>query len=433
MNSFDNLSQLVKRLQDLGATQILAKPLSENDNSKQQIYLGGSFEALAFLPHGEMVAERTTKDETLKAPVSFFWVTTDTIEQAPGTQIILYPKYPEVRLSGFIRGCGIAPGKLLQPTPKHSRKGSDGRVLFFGITPDRMVLASLAPSESPLAEEVLAGWVPNNRSSLFIEIPLDLRRDSRSALLEALCEIHLRGCIPSSKLNARGELMHYAARNGAGYTLEAMLGIRPNGDAQPDYLGWEIKASSRDRITLMTPEPRGGLYGEKGTEAFVRKYGYLDPIKNRFYFTGIHAMDRRAARTGLTLKLDGFDPLTGRITDAEGSIALVEDSDVVAASWSFATLLTHWNRKHASAAYVKYEKCDDPLQYRFLSPVYLAENTDFEMFLRAVSAGYVFLDPGSKVENANGRSVTKARNQFRVTFRNLGGLYRSFKAVALTP
>jgi hypothetical protein len=54
-----------------------------------------------------------------------------------------------------------------------------------------------------------------------------------------------------------------------------MLGISPNGRSEPDYLGWELKAYSGSRITLMTPEPNGGLYGEKGVAEFLRTYGYL--------------------------------------------------------------------------------------------------------------------------------------------------------------
>ena len=36
-------------------------------------------------------------------------------------------------------------------------------------------------------------------------------------------------------------------------------------------MGWEMKAYSGDRITLMTPEPDGGMYGENGVKVFVRK------------------------------------------------------------------------------------------------------------------------------------------------------------------
>ncbi len=46
MDVFDTLAALVSRFDALGATRIFFKPLAENDNSKQQVYLGGSFEVL---------------------------------------------------------------------------------------------------------------------------------------------------------------------------------------------------------------------------------------------------------------------------------------------------------------------------------------------------------------------------------------------------
>jgi cobyrinic acid a,c-diamide synthase len=42
---FENYSQLTDLLARSGVTRVIFKPLAENDNSKQQIYLGGSFEA----------------------------------------------------------------------------------------------------------------------------------------------------------------------------------------------------------------------------------------------------------------------------------------------------------------------------------------------------------------------------------------------------
>src|SRR3546814_14536668 len=77
----------------------------------------------------------------------------------------------------------------------------------------------------------------------------------------------------------------YAARNGGGYTLEAELGITPNGYAEPDFMGWEIKqygvrdfVSFRPKypVTLMTPEPTGGVYRTEGVAAFMRRFGYTD-------------------------------------------------------------------------------------------------------------------------------------------------------------
>ena len=59
-------------------------------------------------------------------------------------------------MSGFVRGCRTAPAKFLQPIPKESRKfnnGPDGRILFFGVSPEGMVYVYLAVAGSAVASE----------------------------------------------------------------------------------------------------------------------------------------------------------------------------------------------------------------------------------------------------------------------------------------
>jgi hypothetical protein len=131
--SFQNAGQLLARFREPGAEQVFCKHLSENDNSKQQIYLGGSFEALSFFPHGEITVHVELKLPNFKASLNLFWVGAETVERAPGTQLILYPKYPEVRLSGFLSGCKTAPAEHLRQIPREERRGTDGRVLILGI------------------------------------------------------------------------------------------------------------------------------------------------------------------------------------------------------------------------------------------------------------------------------------------------------------
>jgi hypothetical protein len=67
------------------------------------------------------------------------------------------------------------------------------------------------------------------------------------------------------------------------------------------------RPDSGTAITLMTPEPTGGFYKERGVEAFIRKFGY--PDKNdrpdRLNFGGIHRAGERQPSTGLTLRLTG--------------------------------------------------------------------------------------------------------------------------------
>ncbi len=88
------------------------------------------------------------------------------------------------------------------------------------------------------------------------------------------------------KLGRNGLKEPYSARNGGGYTLEAELGIRPNGDAEPDFMGWEVKQygvanfikfAPKSPVTLMTPEPTGGIYRDAGVTAFyLKRFGYPD-------------------------------------------------------------------------------------------------------------------------------------------------------------
>lgn len=67
--------------------------------------------------------------------------------------------------------------------------------------------------------------------------------------------------------------------------LEAELGIAPNGYAEPDFMGWEVKQYSvrdfvhfrpKSPVTLMTPEPTGGIYQNEGVAEFLKRLGYPD-------------------------------------------------------------------------------------------------------------------------------------------------------------
>lgn len=434
--SLSNIDSLIQAMRSLGAINILCKPLAENDNTKQQIYLGGSFEILKQLPFSEMRTEPGVKRQNFKASLNFFWINENLqVEQANGAQLILYPDYPEIRLSGFLRGCSIAPSDLLQPVPKESRlhnNGTDGRHLFLGVTADRRVLAYLSPSGSVVSAEISkkiqAGHCQLSGVLYFITNTSQV--DSRSILLARLREIHREGWHQSKRLNKQGMPIPYAALNGGGYTLEALLGIKPNGEAAPDFMGWEIKAYSRSRITLMTPEPDSGYYGENGVEAFVRKYGRQLP-DDVLYFTGSHKVGIPCIGSGQTLLLDGFDANSGKIVDVNGGIHLTDANGNLSARWTFNGLITHWSRKHAAAAYVPYDKAPAvPPEYQYKSPVLLGEETEFSLFLSAMERGDVIFDPASKVEHASTPSSrVKARSQFRVALKKLPNLYKKFEAV----
>ena len=433
---FNSITELTSRFSELGAVNVFCKPLAENDNSKQQIYLGGSFEVVQILPFSSVEVTPNGKKGTYKAKLDFLWIGRDFVEKALGAQLILYPQYPEVRLSGFLRGCRHAPSELLRPVLAEQRKfnnGHDGRVLFLAVTNDGQTLAYLSAADSAISYEFRLGVLENKfrQQSVFYQLPID-GLDSKIILLRELARIRDYGWQPSIRLNRAGEVIPYKARNGGGYTLEALLGIIPNGRAEPDFLGWEMKAYSRDRITLMTPEPNGGDYAEFGVKAFVRKYG-KPTDDDTLYFTGTHRVNFRSDKTGLTLNVRGFNLTKKTIEDVTGAVELLTDDGLCAAAWSFADLMVSWNKKHAQAAYVKYEaeknKEVDPA-YLYQSPVLLGEGTDFNKYMLALSSGLVVFDPGSKVMNASKqKSTVKARSQFRIPLKKLSNLYQKFGPV----
>jgi hypothetical protein len=434
---FNDIESLLKRFQQMQAIKVFCKPLAENDNSKQQIYLGGSLDVVQMFPSTDIESDDSGAQGIYKIKLDFFWVDENSSEQAKGAQLILYPQYPEVRLSGFLRGCRDAPNEIMRPVPKELRRSNnsaDGRVLFFGITADGRTLAYAASRESAIAREFESKQTSGafSRENLFYVLPLHGQKSSREVLLEALSAIVLAGRHTSRRLDATGQIIPYRASNGGGYTLEALLKIIPNGRAEPDFLGWEIKSFKKSSITLMTPEPNGGFYAQERVESFVRRFGH--PTENdTLYFTGMHRVGERSQTTGLHLHLRGFNSSKQIITDVNGAVELLTDAGDCAASWGFSKLMASWNKKHSQAAYVRYAMTSGEIpEYSYLSPVGLGEGTSFAHYLNALHAGKVVYDPASKVVNASSEKATvKARSQFRIAYAHLPILYERFEKVPL--
>ena len=431
-----SLSDILAIWRQRGATRFFAKKLAPNDNSKNQIYLGGDFSALGLLPHGDVHTDDSdlagSVRDRAKASLRFFWYLPEGFSEAPNAQLILYPKYPEVRLSGLLQDCANAPSDLI-------RSRDEGRVLLFGVHPDKTIFGFVCAADHAVAKEI-AQIAELEMLGVFILLTGygTLRTDTKAALIAKLRSIHLEGWIPSQKLSAASIAEPYAARNGGGYTLESKLGIRPNGLAEPDYLGWEIKQFgvgslakpvAKSQITLMTPEPVRGVYRSEGPEAFVRRFGYPDRsgTPDRINFGGIYSVGKTAnAATGLALELDGFNRDTGKIEDMTGAIRLVTETGEEAAAWTFTGLIDHWNRKHARAAYVPSVMQLLPLAYQFGSRVSLFENTDFLKFIAAIDKGIIVYDPALKLENASSaKPALKRRSQFRIKRTALAMLYET--------
>lgn len=430
-----SLRQLREAMEQHGVTQLLLKELAANDNSKNQPYLGGNLEILNLLPMGEIKDETSAKtgESRLKAPLPLHWLRSDgSLTPAPSTQIILYPQYPEIRMSGFLKGTQGGPNELM--TIRQA-----GRMLFLGITSDRRIIGWVTAPDSPVAREVKS-LGDLKRTGVFQHVPIGTADTSRARLIQQLLAIHQMGWIASQRLDAAGAFCPCNGSNCGGYTLEAHLGVIPNGKAEPDFEGWEIKGHSvtdflrpgSGNLTMMTPEPTGGLYKQQGPEAFVRKYGYADQsgIVDRLNFSSPHRYGLRNEKTGLTLQFIGYDVEKNSITDPKGGFTLADDNGNEAATWHFAGLIQHWNRKHAKAAYVPYKARKDPAQeYSYGGIVRLAEDTDFLRFLKAMAERIVVYDPGIKLEGAGSSKPTvKRRSQFRVRSGEIGALYSRLEA-----
>ncbi len=446
-----NLANLVDLFAKAGVTRLYAKELAENDNSKNQIYFAGSVEALNAFPSYQIFASNTKKGPTFKAHINFGWLqSSGEIAHAPNAKLILYSQYPEVRFSGFIQGCDSAPSKLLMDRGRArkatdaDRKNLEGRILFVGTTNDRKVVGFLVSGTSEIARE----FQRTEFESAFvvfksIKLPQKANAsDARSALIAELTRIGKKGWIASKQLAQSGEIRPCNAQNCGGFTLEAELGIPKNSESVPDFRGWEVKqhkVSNFERltggaITLMTPEPTGGLYKEQGVESFIREYGYPDKHgrPSRLNFGGVHKIGVLQNLTNLTMQAIGYDSDNRTITDADGCFALVDEAGNSAATWAFASMFEHWSRKHANAAYVpSMSDVTNGRKYQFGNKIRLASGTDSLKFIDAFASGAIFYDPGIKLENMDTRPQIKRRSQFRVKSADIGVLYNSLDTVTL--
>ena len=94
-----SFEQLCRMLRANGVTRLFRKQLAPNDNSKNQIYLGGDFSVVNVLPSGELTRENSSSGKRpaqgrkrLKASLPFAWIdAAGGVHPAPNAQIILYP------------------------------------------------------------------------------------------------------------------------------------------------------------------------------------------------------------------------------------------------------------------------------------------------------------------------------------------------------
>lgn len=442
-----NLATVFAMLRDNGVSEVLYKVLPQNANSKNQVYLGGKDPSqFGKIPSGDMTAHDSVSEKSGKkvaifqATLELYWLDQEgRPNRAPDAKLIYYPQYPEVRFSGFLKGCKNAPSSLWS---KDQRGREHGRILILGVGNGTRIFALTLPPESPAAKEILASQ-PHEAYGVLSVLPMPGQEvgDGFLELMRELCGIHQRGWVPSTRLDPSGKLVPCNASNCNGNTLESLLGIKSNGYSLPDFRGWEVKARQVTNaekpgasvVTLFTPEPTGGLYAIEGAAEFIRRYGYADTRgrEDRFNFGGIHIANKPAhVRTGLRMVLEGFDAAEDEYSST-GAVQLLDKNDNVAAAWPFTKLMDHWKAKHAHAAFVPSQVSKAiERQYRFGRNILLGEGAEFRLLLMAFHEGKVYYDPGIKLEGVSTEtSKVKPRSQFRVKSKNLPALYRDSRIV----
>ena len=315
VSSIDELKGLFRAH---GVSTVYVKHLSlKQDNEKNQIYLGGGLDGITNLFPATVevraASESTRKRKSqgrpkLEARIDLAWVGPNADFTRPHARIIDYFQFPEVRMSGFLRGCDFAPDAL-----RHRHQAEYGRrILTLGASPDGQVIGLvLTEHDDPvvrnfpelpvlLAAPVFRVLLIDGRSGA---APIDL-------LKAELAHVISNGWHTSRVLKPGSAAPKpFKGPQGGGYTLEALLGITANAKKAPDKYGFEIKSYGGSRISLMTPTPDGGFQGDNSFRKFMARYGRTGKKGDgSLRFTGIHRCGTKNEGTGMTLRVAGYDP-----------------------------------------------------------------------------------------------------------------------------
>lgn len=430
MNRIATLPQLQNLLRAEGVRTAYVKALSASqDNEKNQIYLGGGLEGVLNLFPATIEARSTSASTAkrrseagrpkLEARVDFAWLGRDGLRyDAPNARIIDYFQYPEVRMSGFLSGCASGPDALRRNRLKEFGR----RILVLGTAADGKVLGLVLTERDDPLVACFPDLPPVAAKSVLRILLVDAvaGADPAELLREELAAI-VRGGWHSSRINRGGQIEAFSGSQGGGYTLEALLGVAANAHKAPDRHGFEIKSFSGGRISLMTPTPDLGFQGTHSFREFMDRYSH--PGANgdgSRRFTGLHKAGMVNQRTGLELRVTGYDRSKDEFGDvAEVGVQLYHvDTEEVAAAWSLEKLSNSWNAKHANALYIAFEGREDSgvKEYRYSSRWVQGRGTDVWRLLRAIDRGIVFYDPADTIYPDN---RPKVRPQWRINASQL--------------
>lgn len=411
MDEFHSLEQLCENFNKAGCSELLIKILSPNqDNSKNQIYLGRGLSLLQYFP-GELTfrppsssvakAHSVPGEAITAVELKFHWLWPGSPPSpAMDTKLIEYSQYPESRLSGFLNRSPNAPDAL-----RRERQHLYGqRILILGKTKDSVCGAVVTEARSPALVEELKK-VPNwNFQPIlrFLSISSSTSRLDLPQLLAELRSISGRPQRPQilRRVGAPSETIPGGGQAG-GWTLEALLGVPRNSASAPDKYGFEIKAVGGATTSLITTEPDMGYRASNGVEAYLKKFGRVGKEGGgKLVFSGRHKCNAPNNASGAMLTIDHWDFESNK-PDNTGTPELIlvhQKTDELIAGWSFGKLGQSWSKKHAGAVYVETTpnrgSGSTVETYTFGGCTYVGVGTSVLKLYQQIASGIVFLDPG---------------------------------------
>jgi len=443
------LGELAAILTAHGAYEALIKPLTRNHNDKNQIYSGRDFDPLyptfdvRFSLRGASTSgKKRGKAQGKAIPEAVFnrfaWIEAGGREVAAReVKMIIYAQYPETRLSGFSTVENTMPEAMsVEFTKRHPDMP---RFLVLGRRGSGEAVAIMVADPAQTFVNEVGALPPASGSRVWKHLRL---RATAPQKLVTLLAAATRRTHPGRRLDTAGRTLPFNGTQVCGYTLEHELGIIPNSDSNGDFEGIELKTHTQNKVTLFTPEPDMGLYASDFA-GFMHAYGYPDENGN-LRVTGIHRVDQRCEKSGLTLRIMNHQrgtPLAAS-ADQDVHLGLFGDDGYLAAGWSLERLLNCWTSKHNEAVYIPATKsrCSDPdlvaagyqNMVAFADRVLWCRETSAERLFEALYNGTLFLDPAPKFCPGNPK-LNKRRSQWRVNdiARAAHDLYTEVRSISL--
>ena len=421
----------------------------KQDNDKNQIYFGQGSNNSIFHLLPCTLKEGTQSESRLKryssmgkpkieAEIDFHWIDdNNNLSKAPNAKLIYYFQYPEVRFSGFISNCSSPPDCLRRKNQHEYGQ----RILIIGINKTSQIIGKILNEKKDPLVNSFPELKQHSGVKIFYSHIITKEQSKPKSASETLTDILSKNVVKtwhrSQTLRTVTEgPIPFKGNQGAGYTLEALLGIERNSSKTPDYLGIEIKSFSKSgKISLMTPTADLGDECMMSFRHFMQKYGHESVKRDgSIRFTGMHKFGKKNKKTKLTMEVRGYDMSKDTFigSDSDILVGLYDcSSDHLVSGWSFKKLFDNWNKKHAEAFYIEYKKRrTDPsyknhdFEYLYTGRVIYGMGTSINNYFKGICKGIIVYDPAHAIYADN---TAKQRPQWRVTstgfFNNIDVFY----------